>query len=394
MTNEAIGNGADASPGDGSGATLRSLTLDRLQQISRAQLAELLLNAAPELKGDAYDTLISSIEEIERFARKEATPDDHSRHMVGESREIRRVFDIIRRFASVDAPVLLTGESGTGKELAARAIHERSGFADGPFVALNCGGLPDALVASELFGHEKGAFTGAHARYIGRIEQAQNGTLFLDEIGEMPLSLQPQLLRFLQENTICRLGGKGEIPVKTRIIAATNAELETQVKAEAFRADLFFRLNVLRCRLPALRERGDDVILLAKYFLTEIQNDLNTEARLEFSADAMSVIRNHDWPGNVRELIGKLRRAVVMCENTEITAQDLDIVATDATPPAAPLFASGSYVTFGRSESGRRCGQVPARCNALPESNAAIIAPSCFSLRMRQPSGGESSATP
>lgn len=166
--------------------------------------------------------------------------------MVGTCDQMLGVFETIRRFSRVDAPVLITGESGTGKDLVAKAIHERSEFRDGPFVAINCSGLPETLVASELFGYERGSFTGASERRIGRIEAANQGTLFLDEIGDMPMSIQPQLLRFLQEMTIQRIGGKDEIPVRLRVVAATNVELEQAVQKELFRKDLFFRLNILR----------------------------------------------------------------------------------------------------------------------------------------------------
>lgn len=245
--------------------------------------------------------------------------------MVGESPAMTQVFDAIRRFARTDAPVLITGESGTGKELAARAIHERSAFADGPFVAINCGGLPASLVASELFGHEKGAFTGAHQRKIGKLEAASGGTLMLDEIGDMPLELQPHLLRFLQEMTIERIGGNDPIRLTLRVIAATNRRLGTQVEQGAFREDLFHRLNCLPLEMPPLRERGEDIVLLAHFFVRRFAAEMTPGGERRLGEPALEAIRRYSWPGNVRELISKLRCAVVMSDNRVLTAHDLGL---------------------------------------------------------------------
>lgn len=187
--------------------------------------------------------------------------------MIGESPPMRRAFKAIRRFATTDAPTLITGESGTGKELVALAIHERSAFASGPFMPINCAGLPATLISTELFGHEKGAFTGASHRKTGRIEAAEGGTVFLDEIGDMPMELQAHLLRFLQERTIERVGGHRQIPVNVRVLAATNKELAKELEAGRFRQDLYFRLNVLSLEMPSLRDRGDDIVLISNVFL-------------------------------------------------------------------------------------------------------------------------------
>ncbi|GAB4352292.1 MAG: hypothetical protein Kow00114_00880 [Kiloniellaceae bacterium] len=254
--------------------------------------------------------------------------------MVGESPAMTQVFDAIRRFARSDAPVLIAGESGTGKELAARAIHERSAFAKGPFVAINCGGLPASLVASELFGHEKGAFTGAHQRKIGKLEAADGGTLMLDEIGDMPLELQPHLLRFLQEMTIERVGGNAPIRLKLRVIAATNRRLEAQVEQGAFREDLFHRLNCLPLEMPPLRDRGDDIELLAHFFVRRFAAEMTAGGERRLGAPAVDAIRRYAWPGNVRELISRLRRAVVMSDNRVLTVHDLGL-ETAPRPPAA-----------------------------------------------------------
>lgn len=244
--------------------------------------------------------------------------------MVGTSEPVRQLFRDIRKVAASDAPIFIWGESGTGKELTARAIHERSRRGKHPFVAVDCGSIPPTLIHSELFGYEKGAFTGAAQRREGRIEVAQGGTLFLDEIGDLPLDLQGNLLRFLQESTIQRVGGTRPITVDVRVIAATHVDLEEAVKRGRFREDLYYRLNVLRIPVPALRERDGDIEVLARYFLTEFVKDSGKEVR-GYTTRALEVIRQHGWPGNVRELINRVRRAIVMCDGTWITPRDLDL---------------------------------------------------------------------
>lgn len=246
-------------------------------------------------------------------------------YMVGASPAMRVVFEAIRRYGESDAPVLITGESGTGKELAARAVHERSSRNKGPFVAINCGALPITLIGSELFGYEKGAFTGASARKIGRIEMAEGGTIFLDEIADIPLETQAHLLRFLQENTIERLGGHTTISVNARIIAATNVNLFEMVQNGRFREDLFYRLNVLMLSIPPLRERAEDIMLLARYFLRKFAQETNRET-LEFSPEALEIIVTHSWPGNVRELIACIRRGCVMATDSIVQPVSLGIL--------------------------------------------------------------------
>lgn len=245
-------------------------------------------------------------------------------HMVGASQPMRRVYDTIRKFAHTDAPVLIVGESGTGKELAALAIHERSSYAQGPFVPINCGGLPSTLIVSELFGHEKGSFTGAYQRKVGRIEAAQGGTVFLDEIGDLPLELQPHLLRFLQEKTIDRVGGQKPIPLDVRVIAATNADLTKAMQEGRFREDLFFRLNVLTLRMPALRDRGQDIDVLSKFFVRKFAEEIGRPTP-RFDDHAARAMRSHAWPGNVRELVSCVRRAVIVSEGDHIAAEDLGL---------------------------------------------------------------------
>jgi DNA-binding NtrC family response regulator len=244
--------------------------------------------------------------------------------MVGTSPVMQALFRDIRKIGSVDAPVLVQGESGTGKELTALAIHARSRRADAPFVAVNCGALPANLIQSELFGHEKGAFTGAHQRKIGRIEGAAGGTIFLDEIGDLSLDLQVNLLRFLQEKTIERVGGTQSIHVDVRVIAATHVDLEKAVAEGRFREDLYYRLNVLHLRVPALRERENDIELLARFFFEKFSREKNPQVR-GFSQQALQVMNTYSWPGNVRELINRIRRAMVMCENRLIAPADLGL---------------------------------------------------------------------
>ncbi len=271
-------------------------------------------------------------------------------HMVGTSLPMRAVFETIRKYAATDALVLITGESGTGKELTAIAIHERSGYKTGPFYPINCGGLPSTLIASELFGYEKGAFTGAFQRHIGRIEAARGGSVLLDEIGDLPLELQGHLLRFVEEKTIDRLGGRRPIHVDVRIIAATNQDLRKAVAEGRFRRDLFYRLSVLSLEMPPLRERSDDIDLLCTYFLRQIADELNRSLH-GFEPSALRAMRRHEWPGNVRELVSTIRRAVVMAEGDRITESDLGICESE---PNLPDYESRASDTIRASLQGRR----------------------------------------
>ncbi|MCS7090394.1 MAG: PEP-CTERM-box response regulator transcription factor [Verrucomicrobiota bacterium] len=245
--------------------------------------------------------------------------------MLGDCPGMQAVFQTVRRVAPSDVPVLILGESGTGKEMVARAIHRRSARRDGPFVPINCGAIPENLLESELFGHERGAFTGAIAQRKGRLEMAEGGTLFLDELGELPLPLQVKLLRFLQEQTIERVGGRELITVNARVIAATNADLKKAMEAGRFREDLYYRVAVVVIQLPPLRERGDDVVLLARTFLRRFATETNRMPAPHFSPAALRALQRHDWPGNVRELENRVRRAVIMAEGKMITAEDLEL---------------------------------------------------------------------
>jgi two-component system, NtrC family, response regulator len=256
--------------------------------------------------------------------------------MLGTSHRMQQVFDSIRKVATTDAPVLILGESGTGKELAAQAIHRKSSRKDGPFIAINCSAIPETLLESELFGHEKGAFTGAHAQLKGRIETANGGTLFLDEIGEIPLPVQVKLLRFLQQKTIERVGGRQEIQIDARVIAATNADLKKGMADGSFREDLFYRLAVIQIVLPALRARETDIQLLAQSFLQRFAV-LNGKSGLAFGQEALRAINHHKWPGNVRELENRVRRAVIMAEGKRLTVSDLELAEVMAAPQASTL---------------------------------------------------------
>lgn len=244
--------------------------------------------------------------------------------IIGASPAMQTLFSNLRKISGVDAPVLITGESGTGKGLGARAIHERSGRSGSPFVAINCGALPHNLIQLELFGHEKGAFTGAANRKIGRIEAAAGGTIFLDKIDDLPMDMQVNLLRFLQEKTIQRVGGTEHINVDARVIAATHVDLKMAVKEGRFREDLYYRLHVLDLEMPALRDRQEDIELLARYFFRQFASERPQNIQ-GFTQEAMQTMSDHDWPGNVRELVNRIRRAMVMCENPLITPADLGL---------------------------------------------------------------------
>ncbi|TAM53318.1 MAG: sigma-54-dependent Fis family transcriptional regulator [Paraburkholderia sp.] len=244
--------------------------------------------------------------------------------MVGTCEAMQHLFRTIRKIANTDASVFIAGESGTGKELTAVAIHERSPRRKEPFVAINCGAIPQHLLQSELFGYERGAFTGANQRKIGRVEAANGGTLFLDEIGDLPLESQASLLRFLQEGKIERLGGRESIPVDVRVISATHVDLEDAMRDGRFRADLFHRLCVLRIDEPPLRARGKDIEILAHHVLHKFKTDSARKIR-GFAPSAIEAIHKYGWPGNVRELINRVRRAIVMAEGKLINAEDLDL---------------------------------------------------------------------
>jgi two-component system NtrC family response regulator len=245
----------------------------------------------------------------------------------------------VERLATTNVPVLLLGESGTGKEALAQALHELGPRAKQPFVAINCGAIPENLLESELFGHERGAFTGAVKQTIGKIESANKGTLFLDEIGDLPHQLQVKLLRFLQDQIVERIGGRQKIQVDVRIVSATNQLLEERVKEGVFRSDLFYRMNAVTVRIPPLRERGGDAVLLASFFLNRFNQEFGRNIR-GFTEAASVALSAHDWPGNVRELENRLKRAVVMADRRLIDAADLELAPSEEALPDLDLRAA------------------------------------------------------
>jgi formate hydrogenlyase transcriptional activator len=245
---------------------------------------------------------------------KRATIEDE---LIGSSQGLRRVWNSVKMVARTDSAVLIQGETGTGKEMIARAIHEESQRRSAPFVKLNCAAMPAGLIESELFGHERGAFTGALAQTTGRFHLAHQGTLFLDEIGDLPLELQPKLLRVLQEQEFERVGSTRTIRVDVRVVAATNQDLAQMVADRKFRADLFYRLNVFPILLPALRERLEDIPLLARHFMEKFASRMKKDLTY-IPAEVMEVLRLHDWPGNIRELQNFIERAVIMCSGPDL----------------------------------------------------------------------------
>jgi two-component system NtrC family response regulator len=331
------------TPEEGLAALSEILALDRLAKviiITGQSEKEIALQA---VGGGAYDFLCKPIEmeelklvlkrcfhvaglEREYRAMRELMQVDSFEGMLGNSRSMLAVFDAIRKVATTDVPVLILGESGTGKEMVARAVHHRSNRKNGPFVPINCSAIPETLLESELFGHEKGAFTGAHIQRKGRIESAAGGTLFLDEIGEIPTQLQVKLLRFLQEQRIARIGGRDEFHVDTRVVTATNADLKKAMAGGTFREDLFYRLSVVQISMPPLRDRENDISLLAQSFLNRFAAQIPKKG-LAFDRDAIRSINAHQWPGNVRELENSVRRAVIMAEGKHLTAKDLGLAS-------------------------------------------------------------------
>ena len=262
---------------------------------------------------------------------------------LGESPAIRQVYSVIERIASSSVDVLITGETGTGKELVARALHRRSRRANAPFVPVDCGAIPDALMESEFFGHERGAFTGADSRQMGLVEFADGGTLFLDEVGELPLALQAKLLRVLQERRVRRVGARQETSVDVRVVAATSRNLDAMVDRGEFRRDLFYRINVVRIDLPPLRARGDDIGLLAEFFANRAAHEMGKTVN-GLSIDAYQVLKTYHWPGNVRELQNVVRRAIAMTRSATADVEDLpDELVAAAGRAGAPEAADAGF---------------------------------------------------
>jgi len=337
-------------PEEGLAALASLLTLDPMAKVVIVSGQGDKQNALRAVGSGAYDFLCKPVDmdelrlvlqrcvyvaELEReyHAMQQGRRADAFEDMLGGSPQMQAVFNFIRKVAPTTAPVLILGESGTGKEMVAQALHRWSPQKIGPFIAINCNAIPENLLESELFGHEKGSFTGAHTQRKGHIESAAGGTLFLDEIGELPASVQIKLLRFLQEKRFQRVGGRQEIHSDTRVLAATNVNLQESVASGKFREDLYFRLAVVVLKVPALRERRDDIDLVAKEFLHRygVQHG---KPRLTFAPDALRALNLHHWPGNVREMQNRVQRAVIMADGKRVTANDLELAdALNGLPP-------------------------------------------------------------
>jgi Nif-specific regulatory protein len=291
-----------------------------------------LVSAVAAISGPAIQAVLR-FEELQAENRRMQRELGLDHDMVGESPRMQEIYRVMARAAPTSATILITGESGTGKELVARAIHRNSPRARYAFVAINCAALTETLLESELFGHEKGAFTGAVAQKKGKIEMAEGGTLFLDELGEMPLTLQAKLLRVLQEREFERVGGTKTIKVDIRVVAATNRELDDEVKAGRFRQDLYYRLNVVTFRMPPLRERREDIPLLASFFVSRFSRQLGRRVD-GISPEARGALLRYDWPGNVRELENAMERAVLLGSGSQILPEDCPEAVGDVMPAA------------------------------------------------------------
>jgi transcriptional regulator with GAF, ATPase, and Fis domain len=292
--------------------------------IFAAQAALILQNAL------LLDSLRSDKSELEKKLK-----DQRFGEIIGSVPSMLEVFRKVQKVAPTDIFVLITGETGTGKELIAREVHNRSSRANGPFVVINCGAIPENLMESELFGHVRGAFTGAVANRIGKFQAADKGTLFLDEVGELPLPLQVKLLRALQERVVTKVGDSKPERVDIRVIAATNRDLEEEIKKGSFREDLYYRLNVVNIYLPPLRDRGDDIIVIAKSLLQKYSTEMNKPVK-GFTPNALVAIRKYDWPGNVRQLENRIKKGLVLCEKTLLGPEDLDLTP-EQLQPIVPL---------------------------------------------------------
>lgn len=328
-------------------AHLQQLLVDHRHMSLLALLPAAPLRASPVLDAllaacvDTYTAPIDLprvVQRLQQLAGADPLPAPHGpQSLIGDSAVLQVTRAAIRKYAPVDLPVLITGETGTGKELAAQALHALSARHARPFLAVNCGAIPAALVQSELFGHERGAFTGAATRRLGLFESASGGTVFLDEIGDLPLDAQTNLLRVLQEGTVERVGSNRPLAVDVRVLAATHVDLEAAVEQGHFRRDLFYRLNVLRLPLPPLRERGTDIAMLAHHFLASFRHRHVTRAR-GFTADAVLALERFAWPGNVRELLNRVQRAAIVSDAELITAADLEM-----SQPLLPITAHGLH---------------------------------------------------
>ncbi|MDD3180396.1 MAG: sigma-54 dependent transcriptional regulator [Opitutaceae bacterium] len=293
--------------------------------------------------------------------------EEHKEGIVGGSAPMQEVFKIIGQVAASDVTVMITGESGTGKELVARSIHRHSHRGNKPFIAVNCAAIPDNLIESELFGHERGSFTGATAQRLGKFEMCDGGTIFLDEIGDMAPATQTKILRVLQEGEIQRVGGTGAIKVNVRVIAATNKDLEAMVKAKGFRDDLYYRLNVVRIRIPPLRERVEDIPLIIDYYLQRLTKAKKTKVRM-ITPEALAMLCRYRWPGNVRELENVVYRSAVVTQGEAILPQDIPAEVRGKTVPAPGGTNAGP---FERTRTTAAESAAPAMAKVEAESIAA-----------------------
>ena len=320
------------------------------------------------------------IQELERENLRLRKAISGETELIASCPRMMEILDLVGKIAPTDVPVLITGESGTGKELIAKEIHRRSRRTEGRFVAINCGAIQKELLESELFGHEKGAFTGAVARKKGRFELADGGTLFLDEVTELPLDLQVKLLRFLQEYTIERVGGLETISLDVRIIAATNRDINQEVREGRFREDLFYRLNVIPIHLPPLRERGEDIILIANAYLNRYAREFGKRIK-GFTQEAVDRMMRYPWPGNVRELQNEIRRCVIMARGDMITADDLSLPEGETEPEREDIPLTGLSLQSARerleqkmirSALARHGGNVTKAADELVISRASL----------------------
>jgi len=301
-------------------------TLDSAVEAIRLGARDYLIKPFPPEKVLLSLKRILELEELKeenQWLKEELSRREKFEEMVGKSSPMREVYELIEKVARSDVPVLIVGESGTGKELVARAIHKRSPRREGKFVPVNCGAIPETLMESELFGHEKGAFTGATEKKKGLLEISHGGTLFLDEVGDLPLSVQMKLLRFLQEKEFVKVGGTNSVKVDTRVISATNKNLEKEIEKGNFREDLYYRIQAVIIPLPPLRERKEDIPLLVEHFLRKYQNESMEKRKKEFTPEAMELLLNYHWPGNVRELENVVRGCIALSEGDFIGEENL-----------------------------------------------------------------------
>lgn len=308
---------------------------DRVANLFEQRSLELLTIYAAQAALLVKNALLLDELTVENRSLKKAVEEQRFGEIIGSCEAMREVYRKLERIAPTDIPVLITGETGTGKELIARELHRRSSRSGGPFVTINCGAIPENLLESELFGHVKGAFTGAVATRIGRFQAANGGTLFLDEVGELPVNLQVKLLRALQEKVVTKVGDTRAETLDIRVVAATNRVLEEEIKAGRFREDLYYRLNVVGLHLPPLRERGEDIEVLARHLLTRFAKEFGSHVK-GFAPAALGAIRRYPWPGNIRQLENRLKKAVVLAEGPMVSPDDLDL-RPENLEPVLPL---------------------------------------------------------